>query len=165
MQIKTALSLTAAVGFAVILASGVPRGVSADEPRGEAQVTDAGSSSTSHAECSNRTLRGDYAFVIDGTILTATSPLLLRGVAMTHFDGNGNLSQVDFVTLNGVAGGTDWRPATGTYEIDPDCTGKAQILPVGAPPLNLRLVVGDRGRQLWTVVIGNATGSWGTRVR
>ena len=165
MQIKTTLNLAVAVGFALTLASGVSRPVSADEPRGDAEATNADSFSTSHAECSNHTLRGDYAFVIDGTILTAPSPLLLRGVAMTHFDGNGNLSQVDFVTLNGVAGGPDWRPATGTYEIDPDCTGKAQIIPVGAPPLNLRLVVGDRGRQLWTVVIGNATGSTGTRVR
>jgi hypothetical protein len=165
MQIKTTLNVALAVGFAVTLALGVPRFVSADEPRAEADVTEADAVSVSDAECSERTLRGDYAFVIDGTILTAPSPLLLRGVAMTHFDGHGNLSQVDFVTLNGAAGGPDWRPATGTYEINPDCTGKAQIIPAGAPPLNLRLVVGDRGRQVWTVVIGNATGSTGTRVR
>jgi hypothetical protein len=171
MQIKTTLNravavgVAVAVGFAVTLALGVPQRVSAGEPRGEADITDADSFSTGHAECSDRTLRGDYAFAIDGTILTASSPLLVRGVAMTHFDGRGNLSQVDFVTLNGVAGGADWRPATGTYEIDPDCTGKAQIFPAGAPALNLRLVVGDRGRQVRTVVIGNATGSTGTKVR
>jgi hypothetical protein len=135
------------------LGLGVPRPVGADD------------SSPSHAECSDDTLRGDYAFVIDGTIFAPPGPLLLRGVAMTHFDGNGNLSQVDFTTLNGAATGTDWRPATGTYEINADCTGKAQILPAGAPPLNLRLVVGDRGRQIWTIVIGNSTGSTGTRVR
>ena len=140
---------------------------SADEPRGEAELTDADASSVSDAECSDRTLRGDYAFAIDGTIFTPASSLLLRGVAMTHFDAaSGNLSQVDFVTpQRRRPAAPDWRPGTGTYEINPDCTGKAQILPVGAPPLNLRLVVGDRGRQLWTVVIGNATGSMGTRVR
>jgi hypothetical protein len=164
MQIKTTLTLALAVGLALTLPLGVPPRASADEPEGEAKVADADSSS-SHDECSEHTLRGDYAFVIDGTIFAAPGPLLLRGVAMTHFDGHGNLSQVDFVTLNGAAGGADWRPATGTYEINPDCTGKAQILPAGAPPLNLRLVVGDRGRQVFTVVIGNATGSTGTRVR
>jgi hypothetical protein len=163
MQIKTAFDVAMTVGFAVILTLSGAQRARADEPRGEAEVTDADAFSVS--ECSDHTLRGDYAFAIDGTILTAPSPLLLRGVAMTHFDGHGNLSQVDFVTLNGVAGGPDWRPATGTYEINPDCTGKAQIIPAGAPPLNLRLVVGDRGRQIWTVVIGNATGSTGTRVR
>jgi hypothetical protein len=165
MPIKTAFDVAMTVGFAVLLTLNGPQRASADEPRGEAELTDADASSVSDAECSDRTLRGDYAFAIDGTIFTPASSLLLRGVAMTHFDGHGNLSQVDFVTLNGVAGGPDWRPGTGTYEINPDCTGKAQILPVGAPPLNLRLVVGDRGRQLWTVVIGNATGSMGTRVR
>jgi hypothetical protein len=165
MQIKTAFGVAMTVGFAVILTLNGPQRASADEPRGEAEVTDADALSVSDAECSDHTLRGDYAFVIDGTILTAPSPLLLRGVAMMHFDGDGNLSQVDFVTLNGVAGGPDWRPGTGTYEINPDCTGKAQIIPAGAPPLNLRLVVGDRGRQVWTVVIGNATGSTGTKVR
>ena len=165
MQTKTAFDLAMTVGFAVILTLSGPQRASADEPRGEAEATDADAFSVSDAQCSDHTLRGDYAFVIDGTILTAPSPLLLRGVAMTHFDGHGNLSQVDFVTLNGVAGGPDWRPATGTYELNPDCTGKAQILPAGAPPLNLRLVVGDRGRQVFTIVIGNATGSTGTRVR
>jgi hypothetical protein len=164
MKIKTAINVALGVGLAVTLTLSGPRRLSAGEPRDQAEVTDA-DASVSDAECSNRTLRGDYAFVIDGTILTAPSPLLLRGVAMTHFDGHGGLSQVDFVTLNGMPGGPDWRPATGTYEIDEDCTGKAQINPAGAPPLNLRLVVGDRGRQVFTVVIGNATGSTGTRVR
>ena len=154
MQIKTAFDVVTTVGFAVILTLSGLQGASADERRG-----------VSDAECSNQTLRGDYAFVIDGTILTGPSPLPLRGVAMTHFDGDGTLNQVDFVTLNGNAAGPDWRPATGTYVVNPDCTGEAQIIPDGAPPLSLRLVVGDRGRQVWTVVIGNATGSTGTRVR
>jgi hypothetical protein len=165
MQIKTTLNRAVAVGFAMTLALSVPPRASAAEPRGEAEVADADSVSTSHGDCSDRTLRGDYAFAIDGTIVTPSGPLLVRGVAMTHFDGHGNLSQVDVVTLNGVASGPDWRPATGTYEINPDCTGTAQILPAGAPPLNLRLVVAERGRQVFTVVIGNATGSTGSRVR
>ena len=159
---KTAFAAAMTFGFAAILTLG-PQRATADEPRGEMEVADADSESS--AECSDHTLRGDYAFDIQGTILTAPSPLLLRGVAMTHFDGHGHLSQVDFTTLNGAAVGADWRPATGTYEINPDCTGKAQILPTGAPPLNLRLVVGDRGRQVFTIVIGNPTGSTGTKVR
>jgi hypothetical protein len=162
MQIKTAFAMT--FGLAAILTLGGPPRATADERRGEAEVADA-DALASDSECSDHTLRGDYAFEINGTILTGPAPLLLRGVAMTHFDGHGTLSQVDFVTLNGAAGGADWRPATGTYEIDSDCTGKAQIIPAGAPPLNLRLVVGDRGRKVFTVVIGNATGSTGTKVR
>jgi hypothetical protein len=122
--------------------------------------------SASLGQCSNRTLRGDYGFAIDGTILVGPPPVpsLLRAVAMTHFDGRGNLSQVDFATRNGVPAAADWRPATGTYEVNPDCTGTAEIVPVGAPPLQLRLVVFDHGRQVRTIVLGNPTGSLGVKV-
>lgn len=118
------------------------------------------------APCSNRTIQGDYGFNIEGTVLADRAPALLRGVAMTHFDGQGNLTQVDFATLNGVPYGDDWRSASGKYEIKRDCTGAAVISPDdGAPSLSLRLVVVDGGRQVFTIVEGNATGSWGIRVR
>lgn len=163
MKTRTAFDLAMTTGFAFLLTLAGPPSARAGEAKGDTEIAD--DVADSHDECSDRTLRGDYAFAIDGTILAGPSPLLLRGVAMTHFDGHGNLHQVDFVTLNGIASGADWRPATGTYEVNEDCTGKMQLNPAGAPPLNLRIVVGDRGRQLWTVVIGNATGSVGTKVR
>jgi hypothetical protein len=117
-------------------------------------------------QCSNRTLHGDYGFDIDGTILAGPRAGLLRGVAMTHFDGLGGLSQVDFATSNGVPSWPDWRPVTGTYDLNPDCTGTAELVPSdGSPTLHLRLVVVDRGRQIRTIVIGNPTGSTGIKVR
>jgi hypothetical protein len=136
-------------------------------PRLGAQSGDKfGDSPASWFSCSERTLRGNYGFSIDGTILAGTpNAFLLRGVAMTHFDGHGNLSQVDFTTRNGAPIGADWRPAVGTYVINADCTGAAQIIPGdGSPTLNLRLVVVDRGREVRTIVVGNATGSVGIRV-
>jgi hypothetical protein len=125
-----------------------------------------GESAMGAAKCSNRTLRGSYGFSIDGTILAGTpNAFLLRGVALTRFDGEGTLSQVDFTTRNGVPFSADWRPAVGTYDINPDCTGTAQIIPSdGSPALNLRLVVVDRGREVRTTVVGNASGSVGIRV-
>lgn len=116
--------------------------------------------------CSNRTLKGDYGFSIDGTILAGTpNAFLLRGVAMTRFDGDGNLSQVDFTTRNGVPFSPDWRPGAGTYEINADCTGTAQIIQSdGSPTVNLRLVVVNRGREVRTAVVGSASGSVGIRV-
>jgi len=160
MRIKDALpllpravALTIAAGLATTLALSAPRPVAADgDGRGRG--------------CSESTLRGDYGFSIDGQILAGPKAGLLRGVAMTHFDGEGGLSQVDFTTINGVPTGTDWRPGTGSYEINADCTGKAQIsFADGSPTLHLRLVVADRGDQVRTIVEGNATGSFGTRVR
>jgi hypothetical protein len=127
------------------------------------RVDDAASSS--QARCSNRTVRGSYAFSIEGTILAGPNRLLLRGLAMTQFDGRGNLSQVDFTTINGASRGTDWRSGWGSYEINSDCTGTMEILQSdGSPTLRLRLVVADRGRTIYNIVEGNSTGATGTKV-
>lgn len=117
------------------------------------------------ARCTDRTIRGDYGFSIDGTVLAGTpNAFLLRGVSMTHFDGEGGLTQVDFTTRNGVPLSPDWRPATGSYAINADCTGTAEIVPTdGTPALRLRLVVTDHGREIRTAVVGNASGSVGIR--
>jgi len=104
--------------------------------------------------CSNRTLRGKYAFTIEGSFVDAPVALPLRGVAMTNFDGRGNLTQVDHVVFNGTPPPVDWTPATGTYSINSDCTGQAEIIIPGSPfsPVILRLVVGNNGNEIRTVV-------------
>ena len=149
---KHTVTLVVLGGLALALTLGRPPAVTAndDEPG-----------------CTNRTLRGAYGFHIDGLIFPPVGPtLVLRGVAMTQFDGEGGLTQVDHATTNGVPRWTGWRAATGSYEVNPDCTGTAEIVPGdGGPTLRLHLVVFDRGRQVRTVVDGNATGSLGVKVR
>ena len=54
--------------------------------------------------CSNATLRGEYGFTITGQILLGPLASPVTGVAMTSFDGEGNLAQVDDVLHNGHAG-------------------------------------------------------------
>ena len=121
--------------------------------------------SSSQSRCSNRTLRGSYAFNIDGTIVAGPNRLLLRGVAMTQFDGGGNLSQVDFTTVNGAPAGTDWRSGSGSYELNSDCTGTMEIIQSdGSPTLRLRLVVANHGRTIYNIVEGSSTGATGTKI-
>ena len=115
--------------------------------------------------CSNRTLAGDYGFSIDGVILAGPSTLPLRGVAMTHFDGRGNLTQVDHVLVNGVPPALDWTPGSGPYTVNPDCTGTMQINVAGQPPLNLHIVVVKQGKEVHTVVGANAVGSIGIKLQ
>jgi hypothetical protein len=122
------------------------------------------SSARAQGGCSNGTLRGNYAFVIDGQILSGPTPGILRGLAMTHFDGDGNLAQVDVITINGSQQGSDWSPGTGTYEVSPDCTGEATINTEHGPPLDLRLVTADHGTTVHTIVVGNPVSSTGTKV-
>lgn len=117
--------------------------------------------------CSNETLKGDYGFRISGNILNAAgAPVVNReGVAMTHFDGRGGLTQVDFVMTNGVPQPGPTDPVTGfhidewgSYTVNADCTGSAVIhFPV--PPkgtsgaeIDLMFVVSQGGRAIHTIV-------------
>jgi hypothetical protein len=122
--------------------------------------------STDNDSCTDATLKGDYAFKVSGQILPPGQPAVQRdGVAMTHFDGHGNLTQVDFIMSNGspTAGPTDPVTGfhigeTGSYSVFADCTGVAQII-FPAPPgtssgavIDLMFVLSDRGRNIHTIV-------------
>jgi hypothetical protein len=107
--------------------------------------------------CSNRTLRGDYGFTIEGWILpdpTVPVHFPLRGVAMTRFDGRGSLAQVDHAILNGARLNPteEWSPGSGTYEVNPDCTGSGRINFSDGSFVELRFVVVKAGKEINTVV-------------
>ena len=112
-----------------------------------------GAGKRGHESCSNRTLFGDYGGLIEGTILGPN--LALRTLIMAHFDGEGNLTDVDHVVLNGVPPAEEWRPGTGTYTINPDCTGSA-VFNTGNPPIPVHFVVVNHGKDLRGVVDGAA---------
>lgn len=116
--------------------------------------------STDNDGCSNATLRGDYAFTVQGETLglAGTPPQYLstyipvNGVAMTSFDGNGNLTQVDFVMKNGIQ-----RPGipdpvtgfdideTGTYTVYSDCTGTFTVDFAANNFLTVQFVLAGKG--------------------
>ena len=102
-------------------------------------------------ECSNLTVRGTYAFTIHGQILTPGGPLIVDGVAKTTFDGYGNLTQVDAVSVDGDLAQV-WRPGTGAYTLNPDCTGTMTIFNLNQPALRLAIVVSHSGDLIHTVV-------------
>lgn len=104
--------------------------------------------------CSNHTLRGDYGFDIQAQ-LTFDIVRVLRGVAMTHFDGRGHLKQVDHVVVGGFPPlpTNAWNAGSGTYSVNPDCTGTATInFADGRPSVTLSLVVVREGTEVHTVV-------------
>lgn len=77
------------------------------------------------------------------------------GVAITRFDGEGNLSQVDSVVIGGsqVADFTH-PPASGTYSVNSNCTGTFTIeFRDGRPPVTVDFVVVDYGWEIDTVVL------------
>lgn len=70
------------------------------------------------ASCSNATLRGRYGFERQGF-----NPGVghVGGIGVVTFDGNGNLSgvQTNVAETTGISRNT----FTGTYDVNPDCTG------------------------------------------
>ncbi len=91
--------------------------------------------------------------------------MLVDGLAKTSFDGNGNLTQLDAVTVNGnVAPG--WQRSPGTYSVNPDRTGTFTVSN-DQPPINAQFIVAQSGNTIHDMVIdpGFATTAEGERVR
>jgi hypothetical protein len=131
--------------------------------------TQAGRAQPQPGPSSPITRKGDYGFTISGYAPNpdgTTSPV--RGVAITHFDGAGKLTQQDFVVAGGVlnpgqgsaqTGFHFTTGETGTYSLNPDCTGSAEIdINAPVPPglssgvIKLMLVVTYHGHAIHTVV-------------
>jgi hypothetical protein len=128
----------------------------------------ASETSSAHATvCSNNTIRGSYAFTIHGQIFIPNGPTLtVEGLARTTFDGEGNLTQLDAVALNGnVAPG--WTFNTGTYSLNPNCTGTMTVTNGNQPPVHLQLIVAQSGNTIHDMVIdpGFATTAEAERIK
>lgn len=116
--------------------------------------------------CSNQTLDGDYGVTIEGLLDYPGAGIQVRGVVLQHYDGNGHITQVDHVVIGGMAPAEAWRPGTGTYTVNPDCTGTATLTIASSPqpPLVLYFVVVRQGKEIRQVVEGNAVIATGKRV-
>jgi hypothetical protein len=121
--------------------------------------------------CSNHTLDGDYGFTIEGLLAVPGPGIQVRGVVVQHFDGKGNVTQVDHVVIDGMAPPDEWRPGTGTYTVNSDCTGKATLFPGGTPedthsgpPLVVYFVIVKNGQMIREVVNGNAVIATGNKL-
>jgi hypothetical protein len=125
----------------------------------------AGAQALENNGCTINTLFGDYGFRISGQIYGPGGVVTQRdGVAKTHFDGAGHLTQADFVMSNGVPVGGPPNQAgfhideTGTYTVYSDCTGTAEIdfpAPPGATSgavIHLMFVLTNHGRTIHTIV-------------
>lgn len=123
----------------------------------------------SHATaCSNATIRGSYALTIHGTLfLPNGTTLVVDGIDKVTFDGKGNFTQVDAVAMNGNLDVPGWRPGTGTYSVNPDCTGTQTIMVPGLPDLHLQFIVAQSGNTIHQIVVdpGFATTAEGERVQ
>jgi hypothetical protein len=103
--------------------------------------------------CSNATLKGEYAFGVTGYI---PSPQVVAGIKV--FDGKGAFTQRDYI---GDSVPADFSPPgqeTGTYTVNPDCTGSMVInlnapVPVGSTGvIKILFVISNGGRHIHEIV-------------
>jgi hypothetical protein len=107
--------------------------------------------------CSNATLKGTFAEKDTGFV-TNPSPApasLFAGVNLETFDGKGTITASGFASLDGNGGP---QTETGTYTVNPDCTGTyaVQISP-GGFTAHAFFVIDDDGNELQIVVTDPGT--------
>lgn len=109
----------------------------------------ASSTLTAHARvCNNMTIKGAWVNSLHGLIfLPDGSSLVLTGVTKTTYDGLGNSTELDASGVNGnVPPG--WRTGSGSYTVNPDCTGTETISFPGQPDVHAQFVVAQSGNKL-----------------
>ena len=100
------------------------------------------------ARCDLHTLRGAYGLQIRGTRPVpppqggGTEDVI--GVVIRTFDGRGNFTQIGNVK-GSVTGWIPDAPGSGTYQVNPDCTGATQFSPGPGVFIEERMVIVDGG--------------------
>ena len=113
--------------------------------------------------CTNATLNGDYAFAVSAWHLTPGQPPTPQVVVgIVRYDGKGNRTQIDYIgdSLR-TRNTTDFAMGeTGTYTVNPDCTGteQVQLNVLNVPPgtshgvIDSVFVIAGGGRSIHAVV-------------
>jgi hypothetical protein len=101
--------------------------------------------------CSNASLKGTFAYTVTGS--TSLPPPLggpFGGIGRQTFDGNGHVSGTQTVNLNG---NVLRQTYTGTYTVNPDCTGSVILMldiPMGLVT-HSDFVIDDNGNEIRSV--------------
>ena len=136
-----------------------------------------GASSAAGAHCDNGSLRGQYAFNVQGMNLgvfdTAgilhpfASPAPFAGVGQYVFDGQGGFTRIDYNENNGAAAfppspvnDEGFRTGvSGTYSVDQDCTGTINVN-LGSTEVVLAVTIVDYGKEAYAVIKSEHVGSY-----
>jgi hypothetical protein len=144
LPLSRALPVAGVVGLVAAFALSVPWGVAA-QGEGDRRV------------CGTHTLHGDYG--LTGTGVRGLGPgasETFATISMVTYDGQGGFSAIG-VSHGQVTGVREGLPVTGTYYVNPDCTGGQTTIIPGVPPLEDRFVIVDNGREVRTVVVAPVT--------
>lgn len=141
-KVKVALGVLSVAAALAAVQVGFPSGAL---PRVHAQEV-----TLEDASCSLGTLQGRYGLTFHGLGTSGPVPapinafIPVAGVGMMTFDGNGSLSLSETLSFGGKIAPLT---ASGTYTVNPDCTGSLQA--VNAAHLNFVIV--HNGREILAI--------------
>ena len=104
-------------------------------------------------KCSNATLQGSFGYTATGTLLPTGAPPPFAGpfaeVGRQTFNGSGETSGSATLSANG---NTQKVTVSGTYTVNPDCTGSMilNVAPLGVTS-HLDFVIDNDGLQIRTI--------------
>jgi hypothetical protein len=103
--------------------------------------------------CSAATIRGTYGGQLQGTtpVPGGGGMQTTIGVVIRTYDGAGNFTQIDNIK-GSVTGIVPDRPGSGTYEVNPDCSGVTLFVPGPGITLEERIVIVNRGDEILSIV-------------
>ena len=100
--------------------------------------------------CSNGIIKGTFAFTASGSVTAPPSlPEAIAEIGTQTFDGVGGTTGAATLSANGKIFAVTW---TGTYTVNPDCTGTYTMLisPFGAT-IRSSFVVGNNGTEFLAI--------------
>jgi hypothetical protein len=139
-KLKTLMAVTAVVALAALLAPGFVN-------RGPMQAVQA------REGCNLETIRGSYSFTSQGMFTDPNSvpagigafvPVVASGVDV--FDGAGNISGRGTASVGGLI--VALNNVTGTYTMNPDCTGTFTFVLEDGSAFRAEFVVVDNGKEI-----------------
>jgi hypothetical protein len=112
-------------------------------------------------ECSLASLKRSYGYVLTGSI---AGDGRVAAVGLTTFDGRGRLTARDTVSINGAI--SRGRTGTGSYTVNPNCTGSAIVGGAfSGLTFDFMIVPGTDGRELSFIVTNVGTVQTGVAMR
>ena len=109
-------------------------------------------------KCSNATLKGDYGALIQG--IRGVGPGLNEmfvGTSLRTYDGAGRFTETAANQHGAITGTVVNGQATGTYQVNHDCTGTSTaVLPPPFPTIVSSFVIVNGGREVKEVVMSPA---------
>jgi hypothetical protein len=115
-----------------------------------------------HQGCSLATLKGTYAFSRTGVNNGVPGPIAEIGLDVLNGDGTRGIIRSTRSTNGTIQDWTNFTPNTGTYTVDPDCTGS--FFDANGNQNNVIVLDGGKRFLLLSAESGTIVTSEGTRI-